>query len=279
MSCRRCGSSENNPQRFLLTCQVCKTSWHHRCHVPLLSDLELRELVRASTLRSTNSSVGTRRTVDTWRCAQCEARDWKDKVVSGHTPSNERSSRQENPEEVEVLEISSSEDEVPLPQRPPPHRRFGGNARMTVPSGAGREHREVVEISSDSEDSAIELLPRPPRLVTKPSSTRRRIPAVAPIPRPRTPDSFNTQEVDRLEHLIQQIKAVGNGSNIARRQEPCRRPDSAPYSLAPAWMQSILADGTSNKDEHARTGIKVPRKRVAKRLDHEHVVLDLVNIP
>ncbi|KAK1230702.1 hypothetical protein PQX77_006199 [Marasmius sp. AFHP31] len=182
--------------------------------------------------------------------------------------------RTPDPEEVEILEISSSDDEVPQPS----HRRFGGgNARTMVPNN---EHREVVEISSDSEDSGMELLPRPPRMVTKPS--RRRIPAiVATPPRPRTPDFLGTQEVDRLEHLIQQIKTVGNGS-IAHRREPCRQPDSALYSLAPAWMQSILGDGTitSNEDERARnrTSTKIPRKRVAKRLDHERVVLDLVNI-
>lgn len=129
MSCKRCRSSESNPGRFLLTCQLCKMCWHHRkfvyrrvffahasaspltcsspipgCHEPPLSGKELTELLKASLSllqcsRSADpaSSALVGRTVDTWHCSRCETRSEKDgaaNIRSQTVSSNERSSTQ-----------------------------------------------------------------------------------------------------------------------------------------------------------------------------------------
>lgn len=56
--CWRCAGSDSCPRRFLLTCHTCAKSWHHRCHVPVVSDSEL--------ISRFNS-----RSIDGWRCRRC----------------------------------------------------------------------------------------------------------------------------------------------------------------------------------------------------------------
>ncbi len=56
--CWRCGGSDSCPRRFLLTCYTCDRSWHHRCHVPVVTDSELIS-------RFNNKSVAQ------WRCRRC----------------------------------------------------------------------------------------------------------------------------------------------------------------------------------------------------------------
>ncbi|KAN0129505.1 hypothetical protein V8E53_012687 [Lactarius tabidus] len=48
MSCNRCKGTTTNPHNFLLSCSECDKRWHHRCHIPPLSDAELTALIRAT---------------------------------------------------------------------------------------------------------------------------------------------------------------------------------------------------------------------------------------
>ncbi|KAH9038349.1 hypothetical protein EDB85DRAFT_2287550 [Lactarius pseudohatsudake] len=48
MSCNRCKKTSTNPLNFLLSCSECGKRWHHRCHIPPLSDPELTALIRAT---------------------------------------------------------------------------------------------------------------------------------------------------------------------------------------------------------------------------------------
>ncbi|KAH9002805.1 hypothetical protein EDB86DRAFT_3073940 [Lactarius hatsudake] len=48
MSCNRCKKTSTNPFNFLLSCSECGKRWHHRCHIPPLSDPELTALIRAT---------------------------------------------------------------------------------------------------------------------------------------------------------------------------------------------------------------------------------------
>ncbi|KAH9969842.1 hypothetical protein BC827DRAFT_1163234 [Russula dissimulans] len=48
MSCNRCKTTSSDPFNFLLSCSDCGKKWHHRCHIPPLSDLELVALIRAT---------------------------------------------------------------------------------------------------------------------------------------------------------------------------------------------------------------------------------------
>ncbi|KAL4263284.1 hypothetical protein AB1N83_004316 [Pleurotus pulmonarius] len=46
--CEFCRSKETGAKAFLLTCSLCSVSWHHNCHTPALSNVELIALLKAS---------------------------------------------------------------------------------------------------------------------------------------------------------------------------------------------------------------------------------------
>ncbi|KAH9980064.1 hypothetical protein BGW80DRAFT_1163655, partial [Lactifluus volemus] len=48
MACNRCKGTSSDPFNFLLSCSQCGKNWHHRCHIPPLSDVELTSLIRAT---------------------------------------------------------------------------------------------------------------------------------------------------------------------------------------------------------------------------------------
>ncbi|KAF8272778.1 hypothetical protein EI94DRAFT_1795779 [Lactarius quietus] len=48
MSCNRCKGTSTDPYNFLLSCSECDKRWHHRCHIPPLSDADLTALIRAT---------------------------------------------------------------------------------------------------------------------------------------------------------------------------------------------------------------------------------------
>lgn len=61
--CFRCGESDGlSAHRFILTCSSCRKSWHHRCHVPPVSDNELIARIKA-----TDPADG----LSAWRCKRC----------------------------------------------------------------------------------------------------------------------------------------------------------------------------------------------------------------
>ncbi|KII86893.1 hypothetical protein PLICRDRAFT_273106 [Plicaturopsis crispa FD-325 SS-3] len=46
--CHRCQGTNSSPQAFILTCADCGKSWHHRCHIPPVEEVELIALVKAT---------------------------------------------------------------------------------------------------------------------------------------------------------------------------------------------------------------------------------------
>ncbi|KAL0581033.1 hypothetical protein V5O48_001027 [Marasmius crinis-equi] len=231
------------------------------CHEPPISERELIAMLKASSTpapgqRSTNSNP-TQTTVDNWRCSseECISKRSGGASVGGRaSPANERSHQKAKAQVMEVLELTSSDDEVvPVPPK-----------KTSVIKAPSRPNlNEVLEISSDSDDSAIELLPQPQRIrLKKPmrgvEKTTKRSPNEA-------------QSNGPLDRVVQQT----NGA-IVRRQEP--RKSSALYSLTPEWMQGVLVEerGTGRVVDTPR----LPRKRRARMLSikSDTVSFELVNL-
>lgn len=59
MSCNRCNGTTTNPYNFLLSCSECDKKWHHRCHIPPLSDAELTTLIRATNDNDIDNSLSS----------------------------------------------------------------------------------------------------------------------------------------------------------------------------------------------------------------------------
>ncbi|KAF8893846.1 hypothetical protein BD779DRAFT_1503716 [Infundibulicybe gibba] len=64
-TCTRCSKSHSGPAAFLLTCSKCSKPWHHRCHIPPVSDTELISRIKAS------NAGDIRNGVPGWTCRRC----------------------------------------------------------------------------------------------------------------------------------------------------------------------------------------------------------------
>ncbi|KAF9453906.1 hypothetical protein P691DRAFT_521650 [Macrolepiota fuliginosa MF-IS2] len=65
MSCTRCHKSHSTVQAFLLTCHDCHGKWHHRCHMPPVTDQELVLRIKAHNTNDTANGL------QAWRCRRC----------------------------------------------------------------------------------------------------------------------------------------------------------------------------------------------------------------
>ncbi|KAJ3716984.1 hypothetical protein C8R42DRAFT_677842 [Lentinula raphanica] len=73
--CRRCQGTEHQPSKHLLTCQLCRQSWHHCCHIPMITDSEMSARLKG-TIRSMTQSKGDHPeasplSLENWRCSTC----------------------------------------------------------------------------------------------------------------------------------------------------------------------------------------------------------------
>ncbi|KAF8840767.1 hypothetical protein BDN67DRAFT_1069026 [Paxillus ammoniavirescens] len=66
LACQRCQQTTNGPQAFLLTCQGCNKSWHHRCHMPPIEDAELIQRIRATNAGDKANDLSA------WTCRRCK---------------------------------------------------------------------------------------------------------------------------------------------------------------------------------------------------------------
>ncbi|KAG1745829.1 uncharacterized protein EDB91DRAFT_126216 [Suillus paluster] len=66
LSCHRCSEPNKGPSKFLLKCRDCKRGWHHRCHIPLIEDAELVELIRLTNAGDHDNGLAG------WRCKRCK---------------------------------------------------------------------------------------------------------------------------------------------------------------------------------------------------------------
>ncbi|KAF9489590.1 hypothetical protein BDN71DRAFT_1455885 [Pleurotus eryngii] len=63
--CKFCRGKGTGAKAFLLTCSCCSASWHHNCHTPALSDIELTALLKAS---NRDDPI---RGIQSWTCNRC----------------------------------------------------------------------------------------------------------------------------------------------------------------------------------------------------------------
>ncbi|KIM89389.1 hypothetical protein PILCRDRAFT_222937 [Piloderma croceum F 1598] len=63
--CFRCGKTQHSPVAFKVECSECHRYWHHRCHIPPISDNELIARVRASTVNDVDNGLAG------WICRGC----------------------------------------------------------------------------------------------------------------------------------------------------------------------------------------------------------------
>ncbi|KIK95318.1 hypothetical protein PAXRUDRAFT_392007 [Paxillus rubicundulus Ve08.2h10] len=66
LACQRCQQTTNGPQAFLLICQGCNRSWHHRCHMPPIEDAELIQRIRATNAGDKANDLSA------WTCRRCK---------------------------------------------------------------------------------------------------------------------------------------------------------------------------------------------------------------
>ncbi|KAF8070335.1 hypothetical protein FPV67DRAFT_1668200 [Lyophyllum atratum] len=64
-ACAKCTQTDSSPRNFLLTCAACSSSWHHRCHQPVVDDYALIALIKASTQHNHEKGLAS------WKCTAC----------------------------------------------------------------------------------------------------------------------------------------------------------------------------------------------------------------
>ncbi|KAG2015878.1 hypothetical protein CC2G_009101 [Coprinopsis cinerea AmutBmut pab1-1] len=123
--CIVCKQNTHSAKRFPLTCRLCRSVYHHRCHKPPVSDQELLSMIGAA--EDPEKGLGG------WRCDTC--------------------SRHRAPKSPEVIEISEDEEEM-SPQQPhsasSPHKR--------------QPEIISLDVSDDSDGEVVEVDPKLARL-------------------------------------------------------------------------------------------------------------------
>ncbi|KAJ3731049.1 hypothetical protein DFJ43DRAFT_445041 [Lentinula guzmanii] len=71
-ACHRCKGTEHQPAKHLLTCQACHKTWHHCCHIPMVTESEMCARMKG-TLRNVGSTIGeeTPLSLENWLCRRC----------------------------------------------------------------------------------------------------------------------------------------------------------------------------------------------------------------
>ncbi|KAJ3802540.1 hypothetical protein GGU11DRAFT_579903 [Lentinula aff. detonsa] len=71
-ACHRCRGTEHQPSKHLLTCQACHKTWHHCCHIPMVTESEMCARMKG-TLRNVGSTIGeeTPLSLENWLCRRC----------------------------------------------------------------------------------------------------------------------------------------------------------------------------------------------------------------
>ncbi|KAJ3788380.1 hypothetical protein GGU10DRAFT_114922 [Lentinula aff. detonsa] len=71
-ACHRCRGTEHQPSKHLLTCQACHKTWHHSCHIPMVTESEMCARMKG-TLRNVGSTIGeeTPLSLENWLCRRC----------------------------------------------------------------------------------------------------------------------------------------------------------------------------------------------------------------
>ncbi|KAI9568601.1 hypothetical protein HD554DRAFT_2099360 [Boletus coccyginus] len=88
-SCQRCRQTGSGPQAFLLTCQGCSKTWHHRCHMPPVEDEDLIQLIRATTRGDKDNDLSS------WMCRRCrKGASGTPSAVSSREPTASSDSRE-----------------------------------------------------------------------------------------------------------------------------------------------------------------------------------------
>ncbi|TFK74604.1 hypothetical protein BDN72DRAFT_833102 [Pluteus cervinus] len=72
--CTRCTQTHSNPTAFLLSCASCARTWHHRCHVPPVEDVELVHRIKAHLAGDVANSYLA------WKCRRCSKKKELPKV-------------------------------------------------------------------------------------------------------------------------------------------------------------------------------------------------------
>ncbi|KAJ3827604.1 hypothetical protein F5878DRAFT_448580 [Lentinula raphanica] len=153
--CRRCQGTEHQPSKHLLTCQLCRQSWHHCCHIPMITDSEMSARLKG-TIRSMTQSKGDHQetfplSLENWRCSTC------------------LNSKIRNDREPTILVISSDSDSEGIQfigQKPSAGLQQAGGSLDTS------EREGEVKIRQDvQQDDEVELV-HPTPLVNAPTSTK-----------------------------------------------------------------------------------------------------------
>ncbi|KAJ4000376.1 hypothetical protein F5050DRAFT_1731237 [Lentinula boryana] len=71
-ACHRCKGTEHQPSKHLLTCQACHKTWHHCCHIPMVTESEMCARMKG-TLRYAGSTSGEKASLslENWLCRRC----------------------------------------------------------------------------------------------------------------------------------------------------------------------------------------------------------------
>ncbi|THH04377.1 hypothetical protein EW146_g10196, partial [Bondarzewia mesenterica] len=167
-ACHRCSKQDSGPSNFLFTCTDCGKAWHHRCHVPPVSDEELVSRLNASIANDIDNGVFG------WSCRRClknkeEAGGkgkGKGKAVDRGPPPQNLAQRTASPQRVEI-----DEDEPVLVSARPPAPEESHRESIDKPTGehAGLQGSNLVSGRSKPNDARIP--PRPP-VPPQPSSSR-----------------------------------------------------------------------------------------------------------
>ncbi|GLB37294.1 putative PHD zinc finger [Lyophyllum shimeji] len=131
-TCYKCSQTDTTPRNFLLTCAACSLSVHHRCHQPVVEDVTLIALIKATNQRDRENGL------DSWKCAACQHRSASN-LREPDIPTKPRTPV----EEIIDLTLSDSEDDVKPAEEPLPLRQLPTYRYNIAPTWMHRRHSDA----------------------------------------------------------------------------------------------------------------------------------------
>ncbi|KAI8978830.1 hypothetical protein BD414DRAFT_119640 [Trametes punicea] len=146
--CVRCSQSHDTPAAFLMACFKCKRAWHHRCHIPPVTEKEIIDRINADEQGKHDAGLAA------WQCRVCSKKRRVEDISADGTASRDNTSKIARSQAADGTNLHELKASASNPTDTTPPVVPAKSASNALPSN-------VVVIDIDDDVDIVEVVPRP----------------------------------------------------------------------------------------------------------------------